>query len=250
MDFSGKVAVVTGAGAGGIGEGIAAGLAEAGAKVVVADINEKTGRETVDKLRGAGRDALYLSVDISSEASAKAMADAAAAHYGRIDYLVNNAALFGGMAQAPLLTIEWEALKRQFDINILGGLCVTRAVVPHMQKTGAGAIVNTSSTAAWMHGGHYSVAKLAVNGLVISLARELGPLNIRINAIAPGMTDTPAFRQNTPEQWIQMGLAQLAIKRFATPQDHANAIKFLLSDEASFITGQILPIDGLSLPRP
>jgi NAD(P)-dependent dehydrogenase (short-subunit alcohol dehydrogenase family) len=250
MDFSGKVAIVTGAGAGGIGEGIAAGLAEAGAKVVVADINEKAGQEAVDKLKAASRDAIYLPVDISSEASAKEMADKAAAHYGRIDYLVNNAALFGGMTQAGLLDIEWSALKRQFDINILGGLCVTRAVVPHMVKAGGGAIVNTSSTAAWMAGGHYSVAKLAVNGLVISLARELGPRNIRINAIAPGMTDTPAMRQNTPEQWIQMGLAQLAIKRFATPQDHANAVKFLLSDDASFISGQIIAVDGASLARP
>jgi NAD(P)-dependent dehydrogenase (short-subunit alcohol dehydrogenase family) len=102
MDFSGKVAVVAGAGAGGIGEGIAAGLAEAGAKVVVADTNEKTGRETVDKAKSDGRDAHHLSIDISSEASAKAMADAAAARYSRIGYLVNNAALFGGMAQAPL----------------------------------------------------------------------------------------------------------------------------------------------------
>lgn len=250
MDFSGKVAIVTGAGAGGIGEGIAIGLAEAGAKVVVADINEKTGREAVDKLKAAGHTAFYLPVDISSQASAKELADKAATQYGGIDYLVNNAALFGGMAQESLLQMDWEKLKRHFDINILGGLNVTRAVVPYMQKAGGGAIVSTSSTAAWMAGGHYSVAKLAVNGLVVALARELGPLNIRINAIAPGMTDTQAFRDNTPEQHRAMLMAGLAIKRYATPQDHANAVKFLLSDEASFITGQIIAVDGASLPRP
>ena len=250
MDFSGKVAIVTGAGAGGIGEGIATGLAEVGAKVVVADINEKAGQAAVDKLKAAGRDAIFLTVDIASPESAQALADKAAAHYGRIDYLVNNAALFGGMAQAGFLDIDWAVLKRHFDINILGGLCVTRAVVPYMEKVGGGAIVNTSSTASWMGGGHYGVAKLAVNGIVISLSRELGPKNIRINAIAPGMTETPAMRSNVPEQWIQGSLAQLAIKRFGTPQDHANAVKFLLSDEASFITGHILAVDGGSLPRP
>jgi 3-oxoacyl-[acyl-carrier protein] reductase len=250
MDFSGKVAIVTGAGAGGIGEGIATGLADAGAKVVVADINEQSGRAAADKLVQAGRDAVYLPVDISSEESARALADGTAERYGRIDYLVNNAALFGGMAQESLLGISWDSLKRHFDINILGGLNVTRAVVPYMEKAGGGAIVNTSSTASWMAGGHYSVAKLAVNGLVVALARELGPKNIRINAIAPGMTDTPAMRSNVPEQHMQMLLAQLAIKRFATPQDQANVVRFLLSDDASFVTGQIIAVDGGSLPRP
>jgi 3-oxoacyl-[acyl-carrier protein] reductase len=244
MSFAGKVAIVTGAGAGGIGEGIATGLAEAGCKVVVADINEKAGNEAVDKLKAAGHDAIYIPVDISSPESAQALADKAAAHYGRIDYLVNNAALFGGMAQAGFMDIEWSALKRQFDINILGGLCVTRAVAPYIEKAGGGAIVFTSSTASWMGGGHYGVAKLAVNGIVISLAKELGARNIRVNAIAPGMTDTPAMRQNTPEQWIQMGLAQLALKRFATPEDHARVVKFLLSEDAAFVTGQILAVDG------
>jgi 3-oxoacyl-[acyl-carrier protein] reductase len=250
VGFTGKVAIVTGAGAGGAGECIAASLAAAGAKVVVAEINEQTGREAVEKIVGGGGDAIFLPVDIASEASAKAMADKAAEHYGRIDYLVNNAAVFGGMDQTPLMKIDWEVLKRQFEVNILGGLCVTRAVAPHMQKAGGGAIVNTSSTAAWMAGGNYGVAKLAVNGLVISLSRELGPLNIRINAIAPGMTDTPALRASAPDAYIQTRLDQLAIKRLATPQDHADAVMFLLSDKASFITGAIIPVDGGATARP
>jgi 3-oxoacyl-[acyl-carrier protein] reductase len=250
MDFSGKVAIVTGAGAGGIGEGIATGLAEAGCKVVVADINEKAGQAAVDKLKQAGRDVIFCPVDISSPESAQALADKAASHFGKIDFLANNAALFGGMAQAGFMDIDWAVLKRQFDINILGGLCVTRAVAPYMEKNGGGAIVFTSSTASWMGGGHYGVAKLAINGIVISLAKELGAKNIRVNAIAPGMTDTPAMHGNVPEQFQQGLLAQLSIKRFGTPEDHAKAVKFLLSDDAAFITGHILAVDGGSLPRP
>lgn len=250
MSFAGKVAIVTGAGEGGIGEGIATALAQAGCKLVVADINEKAGAAALDKLKGAGHEAIFQPVDISSPDSAQALADKAAAQYGRIDFLVNNAALFGGMAQGGFMDIEWSALKRQFDINILGGVCVTRAVAPHIEKAGGGAIVFTSSTASWMGGGHYGVAKLAVNGIVISLAKELGTRNIRVNAIAPGMTDTAAMRENTPEQWRQMALAQLAIKRFATPEDQAKVVKFLLSDDAAFVTGQILAVDGGSLPRP
>ena len=103
------------------------------------------------------------------------------------------------------------------------------------------------STAAWLGGGHYGVAKAGVNALVVSLARELGPKNIRVNAIAPGMTNTPAMHQEVSETWMQSRLAGLAIPRLATPGDHAEAVKFLLSDGAAFITGQIVAVDGGSL---
>lgn len=250
MSFTNKVAIVTGAGAGGIGEGIAVALAAAGAKVVIAEINKQTGEATVERIKAAGGDAIYLPLDVASEESAKAMAAEAARHYGPINYLVNNAALFGGMDMVGLTQIEWGSLKRHFDINILGGLCVTRAVLPYMIKAGGGAIVATSSTAAWMAGGHYSIAKLAVNGMVVSLARELGHLNIRINAIAPGRTDTPAMRAITSEERMKAGLADQAIKRIGTPADQANVVLFLLSDQASFVTGQIIAVDGGSLARP
>jgi NAD(P)-dependent dehydrogenase (short-subunit alcohol dehydrogenase family) len=245
--FSGKVAIVTGAAAGGIGEGIATGLAEAGLQVVVADRNVEKGEETAAKLRAAGHDALFLPVDIASPESAEAMADQAAAYYGRIDYLVNNAALFGDMGHGGLLDMEWDELMRHFTINMFGGLIVTRAVVPYMEKSGGGAIVATSSTAAWLGGGHYGVSKAGVNALVLSLARELGPKKIRINAIAPGMTDTPALKVEVPDNWMAQRIAGLAIPRLGTPQDHAEAVKFLLSDNAAFITGQIIAVDGGSL---
>lgn len=247
MKYSGQVAIVTGAASGGIGAGIARGLAEAGLKIVAADIDAIRGAETAESLVAAGHDAIFLPVDIASPDSAQALADKAAAHYGRIDYLVNNAALFGGMARGGLIDMPWDDLKRHFDINLFGGLIVARAVVPHMIAAGGGAIVATSSTAAWLGGGHYGVAKAGVNALVISLARELGPKNIRVNAIAPGMTDTPAMHDSVSESWMQARLAGLAIPRLGTPDDHAEAVKFLLSDGASFITGQIVAIDGGSI---
>ncbi len=247
MRYSGKVAIVTGGGAGGIGAGIATGLAEAGLKVVVADISVEKGKATADALTAAGHCATFLPVDIASPQSAEALAAAAVERFGRIDYLVNNAALFGGMAKGGLLSMDWDVLMHHFQINLFGSLIVTRAVAPHIEKEGGGAIVCTSSTAAWLGGGHYGVAKAGVNALVLSLARELGPKNIRINAIAPGMTDTAAMQEQVPADWVESRLAGLAIKRLGTPQDHAETVKFLLSDGAAFITGQIIAVDGGSL---
>jgi NAD(P)-dependent dehydrogenase (short-subunit alcohol dehydrogenase family) len=134
-------------------------------------------------------------------------------------------------------------LEHFMRINAHGCVIMTRACLPHMEKRGGGAIVNQSSTAAWMHMGFYGVAKLAVNGITSSLARELGPRNIRINAIAPGPTDTPALQKHAGE-YAQMMLKSMPIGRLGQPADMANAALFLLSDEASWITGHVLNVDG------
>ncbi|MBB4632677.1 SDR family oxidoreductase [Sphingosinicella soli] len=245
MDFTGKVAIVTGAGAGGIGEGIARGLAAAGAQVAVADINEDAGRKTVDLITGDRGTGFYVPVDISAPPSAEAMTCAVAERFGGIDYLVNNAALFGGMRLDSLMSMDWDYYNKFMSINIHGCYVVTKAAVPYMQKRGGGAIVNTSSTAAWSGYGAYSVAKLAVNGLTMALARELGPLNIRVNAIAPGPTDTPALRNPiVTEDFIAGMIAAMPIARLGQPADHAAAVSFLLSDGASWITGLTMNVDG------
>jgi 3-oxoacyl-[acyl-carrier protein] reductase len=242
MNFDGKVVVVTGAG-GGIGEGYARAFAAQGMRVVIAEINESAGQRVADSINAGGGTALALRCDVGDEASAKACADAAAASFGGIDYLVNNAAIFHDMRVEGYLDVDMAYLEHFMRINAHGCVIMTRACLPHMEKRGGGAIVNQSSTAAWMHMGFYGVAKLAVNGITSSLARELGPRNIRINAIAPGPTDTPALQKHAGE-YAQMMLKSMPIGRLGQPADMANAALFLLSDEASWITGHVLNVDG------
>jgi len=243
MRFKGKVAIVTGAG-GGIGEGYARALAGEGAHVVIAEIDAAKGKAVADSINQGGGSALFVPVDISSKSSTEAMAAATLKAFGRIDYLINNAALFGGMSTANCLEVDWDYYVKFMNINLHGALLATRAVVPAMKAQGGGAIINQTSTAAYMSTGPYSVAKLGLNGLTHSLARELGPMNIRINGIAPGPTDTPALRSVVPDEYIAGMTAGMPLARLGTPKDMADAALFLLSDEASWITGHILNVDG------
>lgn len=241
MSLAGKVIVVTGAGQG-IGEGYARGLAALGCRTVVADINEAQGERVVACIRGAGGEAVFAPVDVASEPSAQRLAAAVHARYGAIDGLVNNAALFGTLEFQPLLSVDLAYLNRVVSVNMLGVLVMTRACVPYMSA--GGAIVNQSSTAAWMHYDYYSLTKLGVNGITCILARELGPKGIRVNAIAPGPTDTEALRAKVPEDYIKNMVAQMPIARLGTPQDLLGALVFLLSDEAAWVTGLVMNVDG------
>ena len=149
-----------------------------------------------------GGTAISVPVDVSDPASAKAMADRTLAEFGGIDYLVNNAAIFGGMKLDFLLTIDPEYYKKFMSVNLDGALWCTRAVYKKMAKRGGGVIVNQSSTAAWLYSNFYGLAKVGINGLTQQLSRELGGQNIRINAIAPGPIDTEANRTTTPKEMV------------------------------------------------
>ena len=242
MRFKDKVAVVTGA-AQGIGEVYAKALAAEGAAVVVADLNAPSGEKVVAAINESGGRAIFVETDVSSHESAKAMADRVVEGLGGVDLLVNNAAIYGEMAFDLLVTVDWDYYKKFMSVNLDGALVMTRAVYPQMQARGGGAIVNQSSTAAWLYAGFYALAKVGINGLTQQLAHELGGMNIRVNAIAPGPTDTEATRKQAGDASKEL-VKGLALKRMGTPQDMVGACLFLLSDEASWVTGQVVNVDG------
>ncbi len=248
-DFTGKVAVVTGAGRG-IGRAYAQGLAACGAAVVAADIDEAGAADTAALIGDGGAGALGVGVDIADLDSVAAMVAAATDRFGGVDLLVNNAAIFGGMKLDLLLTVDWEYLERFMAVNMFGALACTRACYRSMAGRGGGAVVNQSSTAAYLYAGYYGWAKAGVNSLTQQLAHELGGMNIRVNAIAPGPTDTEAARSVVPEEYMRQLVGSLALKRQGTPEDLVGMCLFLLSDDARWITGHVFSVDGGQVMRP
>ncbi|UUW91877.1 SDR family oxidoreductase [Pimelobacter simplex] len=242
MRFENKVVVVTGA-AQGIGEAYAKALAAEGAAVVVADVNTEAGEQVAKQIETDGGQALFVRCDVSSAESAQALVAATVERFGGIDALVNNAAIYGAMEFDLLISVDWDYYRRFMSVNMDGALVMTRAVYPEIQKRGGGAIVNQSSTAAYLYSGFYGLAKVGVNGLTQQLAHELGGMRIRVNAIAPGPTDTEATRVQAGDAAKEL-VKNLALKRMGSVDDMVGACLFLLSDEASWVTGQILAVDG------
>ncbi len=242
MRFENKVAIVTGA-AQGIGEAYARALAAEGAAVVVADLNVTAGEQVAAAIEADGGRAVFIETDVSSAESANAMAARAVAELGGIDLLVNNAAIYGAMEFDLLITVDWDYYQKFMSVNLDGALVMTRACYAAMQQRGGGAIVNQSSTAAWLYSGFYGLAKVGINGLTQQLAHELGGMNIRVNAVAPGPVDTEATRIQAGDA-VRDIVKGMALKRVGQPQDMVGACLFLLSDEAAWITGQVVNVDG------
>jgi len=243
QDFKGKTAIVTG-GAQGMGRQYVRLLAEAGANVVVADVNEELARQTVDAL-GFGDRLLAVKTDVGLIEATTACAATAVERFGGIDYLINNAGLLSAAAHRSLIQVEPETYLRIINIMAHGMLWMTRAVVPAMRARGKGAIVNVSSIGAWQATGLYSMAKVLVNGLTVNLAHELAADNIRVNAVAPGTVNTEGMKPlMTVEQMAQWGrMGGRPTDRVAEPDEIARAGLFLLSDAASYIRGQIIAVD-------
>ncbi len=241
-----KVAIVTGPG--GFGAGYSVGLAGAGANVVVADSRD-SGEVTLEEIRSTGHEAMLVETDVTSEASARDMARNVEKKFGGADILVNNAAMFQGLPLPPPDPIEQMSLElwdKVLAINLTSVLIVSRAVIPLMRARGGGVIINQSSPAIWQNSPgriHYTVAKGALLPMTRSMARELAPDHIRVNAIAPGPVSVG------DEGDIDAGVVarmteRMAIKRLGTPQDLVGPLLFLASEMSAWITGQVLVVDG------
>jgi NAD(P)-dependent dehydrogenase (short-subunit alcohol dehydrogenase family) len=248
LRFDNKVAIVTGA-AQGIGESYAQALAGQGAHVVIADLNVEGAERVAGEIEKAGGSAIGVSVDVSDPASTEAMAKSTVDAFGGIDFLVNNAAIYGGMKLAPLMGVDLDYYQRFMAVNVNGAFYCTRACYPSMIERGGGAIVNQSSVAAWQATGFYSMSKSAINALTVNLAAELGPQGIRVNAIAPGFIDTEATRAVTPPKLLESMVRRTPIQRIGQTSDLTGMIVFLLSDEAAFVTGQVIGVDGGTIVR-
>lgn len=240
------IALVTGAGHG-IGRAIAQKLAAEGAAIAVAEINEDTGRQTVDLLRSAGATAHFVQTHIADFASVEAAFAEAAATLGPISLLVNNAAFTDAGGRE---SIALEAWHREIDVNLNGTYHCIRALVPAMKQRSGGAIVNISSVNAMRYFGNpsYSAAKAGIISLTQSVASEFGRDGIRCNAVLPGSVRTDNItwtirQQKDPQVFRKLG-RWYPLGRVAEPEDIAKAVAFLGSDEAAYITGVALPVDG------
>ena len=242
-EFSGKTAIVTGA-AQGMGREYVRLLAEAGANVVLADLNEERARKTANEIGHADR-LLVVKTDVGSIDACNGCAAAATERFGGIDYLVNNAGVLTVAIHRSLIEVPTGTYLDAFNVMAHGMLWMTRAVVPSMRARGGGAIVNVSSIGSWQAQGLYSLSKLCVNGLTVNLAYELAPDDIRVNAIAPGTVATegmqPLMSVEQMAQWGRMG--GRPTDRVATAEQIARVGVFLLSDAARYIRGQIIAVD-------
>lgn len=241
-----KTAVITG-GSRGIGFATAEAFIREGAKVVLGASREETAAKAVAALKEKYPDAAVSSIipKLSDYNEVKAAFDKVADEYGGIDILVNNA---GVSESTPFVQYTEELFDKVMDLNVKGIYNCSKAAVEIMQKKGKGVILNTSSMVSITgqpSGIAYPTSKFAVNGFTLSLARELGPKGIRVNAVAPGITNTDMM-QAVPKEVIDPLIARIPLKRFGEPKDIANAFVFLASDMADYITGVILSVDGMA----
>ncbi len=242
MRVKDKVVIITGGGSG-IGRETGLVFAKEGAKVVVADVNEKGGAETVDTIKNAGGEAIFAKLDVSNREQAKQVVKDAIAKYGRIDVLINNAGITQDALVVKMTEDQWDKV---ININLKGPFNCIQAVVEQMITQGSGVILNISSIVA-LYGNvgqtNYAATKAGLVGMTKTLAKELGKKGIRVNAIAPGFIYTP-MTAAMPEKILDMMKEKTPLKRLGTPGDIASALLFLASDEASFINGAVISVDG------
>jgi len=242
MRLKSKKAIVTGAGQG-IGRSIALKLAQEGADVVIAEMNPDTGAQTAKEIETLGRKALSISVDVANQKQVQAMVNQVFRAWERIDILINNA---GFDRPAHLLKMKEEDWEAVLGVHLKGALNCIQAVAPYMIEEGYGKIINMSSV--WGKSGavsevSYSTAKAGIIGLTKSVARELGRYQINVNVILPGLILTPTISKMA-EKYQTMIIENTPLKRIGQPEEVANVVAFLVSDEASFVTGAMVEVSG------
>jgi 3-oxoacyl-[acyl-carrier protein] reductase len=242
MRVKNKVVIITGGGSG-IGKETGILFAKEGAKVVVADINEKAGEETVDEIKNAGGEVIFAKLDVTDREQTKQVVKDTIAKYGRIDVLINNAGIIQDALVVKMTEDQWDNV---ININLKGPFNCIQAVVEQMITQGSGVIINISSIVA-LYGNvgqtNYAATKAGLVGMTKTLAKELGKKGIRVNAVAPGFIYTP-MTATVPEKILEMMKEKTPLKRLGTPSDVANTLLFLSSDDASFINGAVISVDG------
>ena len=246
MRLNNKIAIVTG-GSRGIGYATVEAFLREGATVILTASSQTTAQKAVEKLRAEHPGARVSGIwpNLADPHSVKEAFAQVVAEHGRIDILVNNA---GVSESTPLLNYTEQTYDKVMDLNVKGLFLATQAAASYMTEQGSGVILNTSSMVSISgqpSGFAYPASKYAVNGMTVSLARELGPKGIRVNAVAPGITETDMMKA-VPKEVIEPMIARIPLRRLGQPEDIANAFVFLASEEASYITGVILSVDGMA----
>jgi len=240
-----RVAIVTG-GASGLGKTFCLALAEQGAKLVIADIKDKEAQQTASEIQAKGGKAISIKADVTSEEATLGIAKEALAKFGRIDILVNNAAMVYGITRKPFTEIPLDEWDKLMAVNLKGAFLCARAVFPQMKKQGKGKIINLSSETAFTGSKymvHYVTSKGGIISFTKSLAVEVGQYGIRVNAIGPGFTDSEASR-SLIDDIGRYDVSLTPLGRLEVPEDLVGALIFLASDESDFITGQTIVVDG------
>ena len=254
MKLEERIAIVTGGGQG-IGEAISCSFGAAGAKVVVADIHLESAQRVVDRIGKSHSSGMAVKVDVANLFEVENMVKQVLEKFGRIDILVNNAGISprnpeGG--RTPVYEINDDEWRRVFDVNLTGAFYCARAVIPSMMKNRKGWIVNISSSVGktgsgdGSAGAHYAASKAGLISLTQSTARELAAHGILVNAICPGLVETP-LRATASDEVNKKLMASIPLKRFAKPEELANVVFFLVSESASYVTGEILDVNGGAL---
>ncbi len=241
MRLENKVAIITGAGSG-IGKETALLFAKEGAKVVVAEMNEKAGKETVEEINKNG-EGFFVKLDVSNREQAKQMVKTTLEKYGKIDVLINNAGIVQDAFLSKMTEEQWDKV---INVNLKGVFNCSQAVVEVMMIQGNGVIINTSSIVG-LNGNvgqvNYAATKAGLIGMTKTLAKELGKKGIRVNAVAPGFIATP-MTSNVPEKILEMMKEKTPLRRLGEAKDVAYAYLYLASDEANFVNGAVLCVDG------